>query len=472
MISSGIFQILLLIVPIITTPYITRIFSPADIGIFANSYGVVSIFVTISMFGIPIYGARRIAQSVNIQDQTESFVEIWRIQIIMSVFCFVGLNIIFGILRLHIIFHIQSLLILTTIFDISWFFIGIEEIRKNIFRNFIAKFLGTIAIFLFVKNEKQLYLYTFINIGATLCGNLTMLVTLHKYLDKRLIGNSRKYSRENRIKYKDSAKLMIPMLTDTLKNSISKILLGSLANNFYIGIFDQGTKIIIMVLGVMTAMSNAIVPRMSFLVSKNEIHNLNRYFEKFSIMICLFSVYCITGIISIAEFFVPVFFGIGYGEVIPVLIIGSFMILFGILNSFLMNGMIIPLSLDNKLINSSALSLGVLAISNLLLDKYLFSIGATISFLISTLFLTIIYSFYLRKNINVMNLIFKVIGSLMIILMESIIIMYIKNIISFSSILVSFFFYGFISVLISSLILLIIFLVYKMLKKNNLVKKF
>ncbi|HGF7673070.1 TPA: lipopolysaccharide biosynthesis protein, partial [Enterococcus faecium] len=156
---------------------------------------------------------------------------------------------------------------------------------------------------------------------------------------------------------KESFRLLIPMLIDTTKNASSKLILVSLAGNYQVGIFDQGSKIIVLLLGILTSMSSALVPRMSHFVSLNRKNELNKYFKVFNSIISIFSVIVISGIISVGEFFVPLFFGEGYSEVVPVLIIGSFVILFGTLNGFMMNGLIIPLSLDSELIKASSLSM-------------------------------------------------------------------------------------------------------------------
>lgn len=148
MISSGLFQLLMLVVPLITTPYVARIFTPYHLGIYAASYSVASLFVTFSMIGLPIYGARRIAQINNIVERTRVSFNLWVIQILCSFICFFFFNGLVVILHLDKIYYVQSFLILATMFDISWFYIGLEEIRKNLLRNLVTKILATLSIFI------------------------------------------------------------------------------------------------------------------------------------------------------------------------------------------------------------------------------------------------------------------------------------------------------------------------------------
>ncbi|EGP5093813.1 hypothetical protein EWX76_13885, partial [Enterococcus faecium] len=207
---------------------------------------------------------------------------------------------------------------------------------------------------------------------------LTMFTSLrpHLILKKKYYH----FSKDFRI-VKESFRLLIPMLIDTTKNASSKLILVSLAGNYQVGIFDQGSKIIVLLLGILTSMSSALVPRMSHFVSLNRKNELNKYFKVFNSIISIFSVIVISGIISVGEFFVPLFFGEGYSEVVPVLIIGSFVILFGTLNGFMMNGLIIPLSLDSELIKASSLSMFSVVLLNLVFNRYLGAIGAMLSYL-------------------------------------------------------------------------------------------
>ena len=56
-----IYQILILILPIITTPYIARVLGAANIGIYSYTYSIVSYFILFGALGVSMYGQREIA---------------------------------------------------------------------------------------------------------------------------------------------------------------------------------------------------------------------------------------------------------------------------------------------------------------------------------------------------------------------------------------------------------------------------
>lgn len=466
MISSGLFQLLMLVVPLITTPYVARIFTPYHLGIYAASYSVASFFVTFSMIGLPIYGARRIAQINNIVERTRVFFNLWVIQILCSFICFFFFNGLVVILHLDKIYYVQSFLILATMFDISWFYIGLEEIRKNLLRNLVTKILATLSIFILIKSPTQLEVYAVINIIAVFCGNLTMFSTLRPYVEfKRK--HFKIYFRKKVVT--DSFRLMIPMILDNLKNTSSRVILSNLSGNYQVGIFDQGSKIIVIILGIVTSTSNAVSPRMSYLVGEKQITKMRSYFEKFIVLISVFSTITISGIIAVAEYFIPIFLGGGYDEVIPILVIGSFLIMFGTYNVFLMNGMIIPFSLDRELVKTSLASLIVIVLLNFLLVPILGSIGSALGLVISNITLTILYCWILKGYLELIKIVKYIFSSLLIILSVSIVIILSKIYISFSSLYTSFIFYGLYSFILSSLLSFIMLKLFKvkMYKRNN-----
>ncbi|MCD8155622.1 MAG: oligosaccharide flippase family protein, partial [Clostridiales bacterium] len=55
------YQVLILIVPLITTPYISRVLGAEQIGIYSYTYSIVSYFLLVAVMGTATYGQRTIA---------------------------------------------------------------------------------------------------------------------------------------------------------------------------------------------------------------------------------------------------------------------------------------------------------------------------------------------------------------------------------------------------------------------------
>ena len=82
------YQLLLLVVPLITMPYLSRVLGLANQGTFSVLYSVVSCFVMLGCIGLNIYGQREIAYYKN--DEQDCNRIFWEISIIRFVMLFAG----------------------------------------------------------------------------------------------------------------------------------------------------------------------------------------------------------------------------------------------------------------------------------------------------------------------------------------------------------------------------------------------
>ncbi|EME3539825.1 oligosaccharide flippase family protein, partial [Enterococcus faecium] len=178
---SALYQVLILFVPLATTPYITRIFTAEQLGVYASSLALVSFFVVLASFGLPLYGSREIAKSSGNNRQLR-FVQFFLFQIVTSIISFILFIILIRVTGANKYYYYQSLLIIVNIFDVSWFFIGIEEIKRTLLRNFFSKIFTLITIFIFVKTSSDLNIYIFLNILGMFIGNISMIIQLKKFL--------------------------------------------------------------------------------------------------------------------------------------------------------------------------------------------------------------------------------------------------------------------------------------------------
>ena len=55
------YQLLVIILPIITTPYVTRVFSSADLGTYGYFNSIVTYFILLATLGVANYGTKEIS---------------------------------------------------------------------------------------------------------------------------------------------------------------------------------------------------------------------------------------------------------------------------------------------------------------------------------------------------------------------------------------------------------------------------
>lgn len=103
------FQILTLIIPLITTPYLSRVLGADGIGTFSYIESVSSYFVLFATLGLTIFGQREISY---VQDDRKKrsiiFWETCLIELVASLLCIVA-YIIFHYIRKTVIFTLYLL---------------------------------------------------------------------------------------------------------------------------------------------------------------------------------------------------------------------------------------------------------------------------------------------------------------------------------------------------------------------------
>ena len=150
-----IYQVFTIVLPLITVPYISRILGAKGVGEYSYSAAYVQYFIIIGMIGVSIYGNRQIAYVK--KDKEKLSKEFWNIytlqfitttlSLIIYLITFVGVN-----STNRTLYLVQAITIIATVFDISWFFIGYEDMKSVVIRNSITKIIGALLIFLIVKN--------------------------------------------------------------------------------------------------------------------------------------------------------------------------------------------------------------------------------------------------------------------------------------------------------------------------------
>ena len=157
------YQILAIIIPLITTPYLSRILGAENIGIYSYTLSITTYFILFGSLGVAMYGQREIAYvQKNIKKRSITFCEIFIMRLITL---FISLLIFYFTFCLNgqyaTYYKILMLEIIANAIDISWFFQGLEEFKKTVIRNMIVKVISVICIFVFVKTSNDLnkYLY-------------------------------------------------------------------------------------------------------------------------------------------------------------------------------------------------------------------------------------------------------------------------------------------------------------------------
>ncbi|ASR40888.1 hypothetical protein BEN83_05040 [Ligilactobacillus agilis] len=170
------YQMLALIIPFITAPYISRTLKPHGVGIYADTNAWIQWFVLLASVGIALYGNREIAYVRDDKEKlSRTFWEIQVVKMIMTVISYIVLCFFLNVYTQYKNYMwIQSLNILAVAFDISWFYMGIEDFKRTVIRNTLVKLMSLALILLFVKSPNDIGVYIFLTTLSVTLGNFTL----------------------------------------------------------------------------------------------------------------------------------------------------------------------------------------------------------------------------------------------------------------------------------------------------------
>ena len=414
------YQLFLLIVPLITTPYVSRVLGAEGVGKYSFSFSLITYFTIFGALGFGFYAQREIAKNQNDKyKESKAFYEIFICRLI-PIFIALAVNLIFCFTNIYkeytnlmLVFNIN---IIALIFDIAFLYQGKEEFGKLVLRNFIVKVLSVASIFIFVKTQNDLGIYALINALSVILGNILMWVTLPKYIEKIKIKELKPLRH-----LKGTIILFLPTIAISIYTILDKTLIGLLITDTYTdivdgkevikkysdlenGYYEQSEKIVKMVMTVITAIGTVMIPRNTHEYSIGNHEKVKENIFTSCMLVLLIGIPLTLGIIVVANNFVPWFFGDGFDKCILLMkILSPLILIIGFSNVFGLQ-YLIPTGKDKRF----TIALIVGAITNFLLNlifiHFWWSVGASIATIVAEATVTLIMAIMVRKEINFLKL--------------------------------------------------------------------
>lgn len=391
------YQILALVLPLITGPYVSRALGPHGVGINTYTYTIANWFVLLGSIGVAFYGNRQIAYVRG--DNKELTINFWEIFIMKLVTICLSLV----VYVLYIIFIgrykeyqlLQSIYVIAAGLDISWFFMGIEDFKRTVIRNTFVKVGSLILILIFVNTKADLLIYMVILALATLIGNLTLWPFMKNLLVKVSINELHPFRHFN-----GAITLFLPLAAIQIYANLNKIMLGVFDSTTASGFYDKSDAIVKMALTLGTSLVTVLVPRASqFFASGNEEGVKNILYKTFN-FITFISLPLSFGLGGISLKFGVFFYGKGFENVGGVMLIESVLIVVISWASVIGNQYLVPTNQTSPYTRSVFLGAIVNIILNVPLIMVLGVYGAMLSTVISEISVTYYQIHSIRKQID------------------------------------------------------------------------
>ncbi len=394
-----IYQLLLLLTPFITTPYVSRILKPEGIGTDAYVLSIVQLFLIFAILSIPMYGSRQIATKQNSGERSKEFWSIYSVQLFISIITVVSYGLfIFTINNHKTLFFIHVFTLIASAIDVSWYFIGKEQIKRITTRNIIVRLVSIVLIFTLVKDFDDLPKYIMINAITLFVGQLIMWIPLLKEISFK------------RISFGDIKghilpifSLFLPQIMIQVYILVNKIVLGRVSGEVEVGYYNQADKVIRIALGFITSLGTVLLPRMAKEFSQGNVDSMKKYIKYALQFVLMLTLPMTLGLMGIAPNFVEWFLGNEFKAVINLLIIMSPVIFFvGLANIF---GVQILVSTNQQNKYAIAITIGAILslITNTILVSLFASVATTLALLVAEVSGAIIQMYFARKYFEFKN---------------------------------------------------------------------
>ena len=403
-----IFQILNTFIPLITSPYLSRVLAAEKLGIFSYTQSVVNYFTLFAMLGGINYGTRAIAACKgDIKQRSATFWSIYLLQFTISLLALTSylLYTYFYVKENLLIAMIQGLYILVSLTDVTWLYFGIENFETTVKINITVRVISVLSILLLVKSPEDLWIYTAIMPGSFLVSNIFLWLNLKKYIDFNELKNV--VLRDVLKHIEPNLILFIPLLGMSVYHVMDKTMLGALSTYEETGFYYNADKVINIPMGIITGIGTVMLPRVTVVVNSGDRKGSEYLFRTTIEIIVILSSAMTFGIASISEKFVPLFFGNGFESCVFLITVLSPVLIIKGLSYISRMQYLIPHSKEKIFIESVFIGAIFNFIINLVLIPKIAALGAVFGTLFAELIACIWQYMRMGKYIKVGNVIFK-----------------------------------------------------------------
>ena len=397
---STVYQVLLIILPIITAPYVARVLGPDQSGIYDYTNSIQTYFAMFAARGTASYGAREIAR---VRDdaalRSKLFWEIELMTVMTSAVCIIVWFIFIAFTpQYKVIYLVLTMGLFSTMFDISWFFAGMEQFKYTVTNDAACKLIGVVLMFLFVKKQEDLLLYIIIITASTMIGNLSMWLYVPRFTQK-VDFKTLKFGRH----FRETLIYFIPSIATSVYTVLDRTLIGVITKNKAENGFYHYTMQIVNMMKALTFSSLNMVlgSRIAYLFAEEKYDEIKVRIRDSINYILFMGIGICFGLSGVAKRFVPVFLGPGYDRVIIMLMLMSpIVVIIGVSNCL---GSQYYTPSGNRKLSAKFIIIGALVnlVLNLILIPRYWGYGAIAASLIAEMVITVLYLKFCKGYLTV-----------------------------------------------------------------------
>lgn len=392
-----VYQILAVALPLVTTPYLSRVLGADGLGAYSYTYSIASFFALFILLGIANHGNRAVAASRNDKDLLSGvFINLYVIQLFMGVVVIAAYCVFVCLMPGHnaVLQWIWVAYLVSCALDISWFFFGLELFKITVTRNLVIKLLTFVSIFLFVKTKDDVPAYCLLMAIGMLLSQAMLWPFVKSKIDfvPPTLAGMKEQARPLLV-------LFIPVLAVGIYTMVNKILLGYISGTEESGFYDNALKIASVPTLAVTALGTVMLPRISYYAGTGQLENVKERLQLSLKIVLGYSFFTFAGFLALADDFCGLFFGPGFEKCgLLMQILGLYVPFFSWAN-VLRNQYLIPLKRDSAFVLAVITGAIISLVLNAVLVPFLGSVGTAIVTVTSEAVVCVIQTWTVRKDL-------------------------------------------------------------------------
>jgi len=403
--ALSILQITNYVFPLITIPYISRIFGPETYGLLNFATSFLSYFWLLVNYGFDLSASRDIAQNRNNPEKLQAIFN----QVLFSkLFLFFISTILFMVALLSIeklnqhstLYLIMFFGGVFNIFFPTWFFQGIEKLNLTALFTFIIRLIFTLIIFVLIKEKNDYLLYPVATIlGQILVSFISMYLIIKSYnINLRIPKFSQVFNT-----LKTSKQVFFTTVVINLYTTTNFVILGFLSGNYEVGVYTAAYKIVIISMTIISApLSQSIYPNIGYSFTLSYDKGISKIYKSLIFIIPLTLIPSLL-MLLFPEVIIKIIFGESFlDSVITIKLLSFIPFIIGLSNIFGIQGLL-NLKKDNLVVIITSMGALLGLILNFILVPIYRHNGTAVSWVITELFITTLMFFAFVKSTNFLN---------------------------------------------------------------------
>lgn len=369
-------QCCVIVFPLITFPYVSRVLGSANLGRYSFSDSIIQYFISLASLGIPTYAVREAARvRSNKKELTQLATELFSINVLMMIISYIILfSVVLFVPRVQresVLMIILSFNILFNTLGRDWINTVFEDFFYLTLRYIILQTISLILILCLVKRPDHYVLYTVIMAIAYSGNYLLNIFYTRRYIPYKLT---------TKLNLKKHLKPILYLFCITISTTIyvkSDItILGFFKSDSEVGIYTLSSNIYTVIKSLLNAVIIVVIPRLSVYLGEKRNDEYEGLLNSLKKVLYTLIIPAIVGVFLLSEDIMLFMGGESYASGYVSLRILCFSLFFAVFGCYYSQGVLVSLRKEKYYFIATLASAIVNVVLNLILVPF-FGLNAT-----------------------------------------------------------------------------------------------